>query len=234
MGVVQCLFQSFVRWLEAGWSNSSFSLLAPGMFSGARSTWSSAMLVILYLPRGVLSLTSKQLPVFFWNRSIWHLHMYLHHRKFFFWEVSLRRDLSHLFILLSAKSTFLGTVLLFLGNLNIHPLFHSIGFEKRAFYTWKNNHVMHPSIPAELSPAQPPPPPPRATAGHLPALSVPGVGHLQILRCPGAEHLQTAGPTPSFWHARGFLTEYNYTEHFTGKASRLAHFSRKEKNCRGL
>ena len=154
MGVVQCLFQSSVRWLEAGWSNSSFSLLAPGMFSGARSTWSSAMLVILYLPRGVLSLTSKQLPVFFWNRSIWHLHMYLHHRKFFFWEVSLRRDLSHLFILLPAKSTFLGTVLLFLGNPNIH----SIGFEKQAFYTWKNNHVMHPSIPAELSPAQPPPP----------------------------------------------------------------------------
>ena len=159
MGVVQCLFQSFVRWLEAGWSNSSFSLLAPGMFSGARSTWSSAMLVILYLPRGVLSLTSKQLPVIFWNRSIWHLHMYLHHRKFFFWEVSPRRDLSHLFILLPAKSTFLGTVLLFLGNLNIHPLFHSIGFEKQAFYTWKNNHVMYPSIPAELSPAQPPTPP---------------------------------------------------------------------------
>ena len=33
--------------------------------------------------------------------------------------------------------------------------------------------------------AQPPPPPPRATAGHLPALSIPGVGHLQILHCPG-------------------------------------------------
>ena len=30
------------------------------------------------------------------------------------------------------------------------------------------------------------PPPSRATAGHLPALSVPGVGHLQILRCPGS------------------------------------------------
>ena len=30
-----------------------------------------------------------------------------------------------------------------------------------------------------LRPAPPPPPPPRATAGHLPAMSVPGVGHLQ-------------------------------------------------------
>ena len=195
MGVVQCLFQSFVRWLEAGWSNSSFSLLAPGMFSGARSTWSSAMLVILYLPRGVLSLTSKQLPVFFWNRSIWHLHMYLHHRKFFFWEVSLRRDLSHLFILLSAKSTFLGTVLLFLGNLNIHPLFHSIGFEKQAFYTWKNNHVMHPSIPAELSPAQPspaPPPPP----GTFACFVSPRGGTFANLALPGGRAFANRGANP--------------------------------------
>ena len=46
-------------------------------------------------------------------------------------------------------------------------------------------------------------------------LSPPGAtaGHLQILRCQGAGHL----PTPSFWHARGFLLEYNYTEDFTGK-----------------
>ena len=41
--------------------------------------------------------------------------------------------------------------------------------------------------------------PPRATAGHLPALSVPGVGHLQILCCPGAGHLPTPWPIfPSF------------------------------------
>ena len=34
-------------------------------------------------------------------------------------------------------------------------------------------------------------PPPRATAGHLPALSVPGVGHLLILCFPVAGHLLT-------------------------------------------
>ena len=45
-----------------------------------------------------------------------------------------------------------------------------------------------------------PPHPPRATAGHLPTLSVPGVGHLQILCC--------LGPFPS--HSE--LSEYNYTE----------------------
>ena len=59
--------------------------------------------------------------------------------------------------------------------------------------------------------------PPRATAGHLHALSVPGVGHLQILHCPGAGHSPTPGPFPRFSHARGFLSEYNYTEGFTGK-----------------
>ena len=37
----------------------------------------------------------------------------------------------------------------------------------------------------------PPPPPPRDTAGHLPALSVPGVGHLLILCFPVAGHLLT-------------------------------------------
>ena len=56
-----------------------------------------------------------------------------------------------------------------------------------------------------------PPPLPRATAGHLPALSVQGVGHLQILHCPWAGHLPTLGPLASFWHAPSFLSEYNYT-----------------------
>ena len=71
---------------------------------------------------------------------------------------------------------------------------------------------MHQSIP----PA-PRPPPPRATAGHLHALSVPGVGHLQILHCPGAGHSPTPGPFSRFSHAHGVLSEYNYTEGFTRK-----------------
>ena len=76
--------------------------------------------------------------------------------------------------------------------------------------------IMHQSIsPAPSTP--PPSPPPRASVGHLPVLSVPGVGHLQILHCLGAGHLTTPGPFPSFWHTHGFLSEYNYTEGFTGK-----------------
>ena len=80
----------------------------------------------------------------------------------------------------------------------------------------------------------PQPLPPRTTAGHLPSTSVPGMEHLQILCCPGTGHLPTPGPSPSFWHAHGLLSEYNYTEDFTGKITRLAHLSRTGKNCKGL
>ena len=34
---------------------------------------------------------------------------------------------------------------------------------------------------------------------------------------PGTGHLQTPAPFPNFWHACGFLSEYNYTEDFTKK-----------------
>ena len=80
----------------------------------------------------------------------------------------------------------------------------SRGFARYVFLVY----VMHQSIPAA-------PRPPRATVGRLPTLSVPEVGHLQILLCPGARHLPTPGLFPSFWHAHGFLSEYNYTEDFT-------------------
>ena len=45
-----------------------------------------------------------------------------------------------------------------------------------------------------------------------------------------AGQLPTPGPFPSFCHARGFLPEYNYTDDFTGKESRLAHLSWTGKN----
>ena len=51
---------------------------------------------------------------------------------------------------------------------------------------------------------------------------------------PGTEHLPTPGPFPSFWYARGFLSEYNYAKDFTGKESRFAHLSRTSINWRGL
>ena len=46
--------------------------------------------------------------------------------------------------------------------------------------------------------------------------------------------ITSLGPPPNFGHACDFLSEYNYTEDFIGKASRLAHLSRTGKNCKGL
>ena len=58
------------------------------------------------------------------------------------------------------------------------------------------------------------PPPLRATAGHLPAFSVPKMGHLQILRRPGPDICQTWGYSRAFdMHA----VSYKYTEDITGK-----------------
>ena len=69
----------------------------------------------------------------------------------------------------------------------------------------------------------------RATAGHLPSLSVPEVGHLQILSCPGAEGQAFANPE-LLTRTRFPVSEYNYTEDFTGKTCRLAHLSKTGKN----
>ena len=88
----------------------------------------------------------------------------------------------------------------------------------------KNGQLMHQSASCAHAPL-------RATAGHLPALSFPGVGHLPILRCPGAGHLPTPGLFPSCWHARGLLSKYNNTEDFTGKTSILVHLSRTGKKA---
>ena len=65
----------------------------------------------------------------------------------------------------------------------------------------------------------------------------PRVGHLQILHCPGAGHLPTPGPFLSFWHARGFLSESNYTEDFTGKkqiGSSVKDKKKIEEGCKGM
>jgi len=78
------------------------------------------------------------------------------------------------------------------------------------------------------------PPSPWATAGHLPALSV--LGGKAVANCvlPRGRALPAPGPPPNFGHTCDFLFEYNYTEDFIGKTSRLAHLSRMGKHIRGL
>ena len=91
---------------------------------------------------------------------------------------------------------------------------------------------MHQSFRAAPS-SRPPPSLRRATAGHFPAFLVQGVVHLQILRCPGTGHLPTPGLFPSFWHARGFLSEYNHTEDITEKKKQIGS-SVKDRGWKGM
>ena len=60
-------FNQNFSWETVSFSVSSLIKLASGISSGVRATWSSAMLVIFNLPRGLLSLTSMQLPFFSGN-----------------------------------------------------------------------------------------------------------------------------------------------------------------------
>ena len=74
-----------------------------------------------------------------------------------------------------------------------------------------NRRVMHQSIPVQLRSASP-----RLLRG-ICAFSASGMGHLKILRCPRSGHLPTPELLPRHGHARGFLSEYNYTKDITGK-----------------
>ena len=83
----------------------------------------------------------------------------------------------------------------------------------------KKSSIMHQSIPA--APSTPP-----GYCGAFARLVSPGGGAFANFALPGTGHWPTPGPFLSFWHARGLLSENNYTEDFTGKESRLAHLSR--------
>ena len=79
------------------------------------------------------------------------------------------------------------------------------------------------------------PGPPRATAGHLHALSVPGVGHLQILHCPGGRAFANPGTIPEVLTRTRFpIRIWLHRRFYWKKKSRLAHLSRTGINWRGL
>ena len=82
--------------------------------------------------------------------------------------------------------------------------------------------LMHQSIPAAPSP-------PRLLRGVCPPCHSQGWG-ISKFSLPGDQAFANRGAIPpSFWHARGFLCEYNYTEDFTGKTSILAHVKHRKK-----
>ena len=61
------------------------------------------------------------------------------------------------------------------------------------------------------------PPPPRATAGHLPPLSVPGVGHLQMLALPGGRAFANPRANPELLTRTRFPIRIKLQEGFTGR-----------------
>ena len=89
---------------------------------------------------------------------------------------------------------------------------------------------MHQSIPAAPRPPLPPPPPLRLLWGICPPCQCQawGICNICAARGPGICRPRDQ-PRASDTHAC-FLSEYNYTEDFTGKTSRLAHLSRTAKN----
>ena len=91
------------------------------------------------------------------------------------------------------------------------------------------------SVNSSCAHTPPPPPPhhPRLLRSICPPCQSRG-GAFANFALLGARHLSTPGPAPNFWQASGFLSEYTYTEDFNGKTSRLAHLSRRRKNCKGM
>ena len=97
---------------------------------------------------------------------------------------------------------------------------------------------MHQSIPAA------PPPRPFPTPFPLPGycgafarLVSPGSRAFANFALSGGRAFANPGPFPSFWHAHGFLSEYNYTEGFTGKKADWLICQRQEwieEGCKGI
>ena len=93
---------------------------------------------------------------------------------------------------------------------------------------------MHQSIQFHLRPASTHPPFPfPGNCGAFSCLVSPGGGAYANFALPGDRAFANPRAIPELSHAHGFLSEYNYTESFTGK-TRLAHLSRTGIDYRGL
>ena len=98
-------------------------------------------------------------------------------------------------------------------------------FEDEAFHvnsTVTTNFCFTQTIPA--APNAPPPPPSQAMTGHFPTLQPRGWGISKFCAAQGSGICQppTTRQPPRLRHSRSFQSEYNYTENFPGKTSRLA------------
>ena len=84
----------------------------------------------------------------------------------------------------------------------------------------------------QLRPAPPPPFPPGLLQGISPSFQSRG-GAFANFALLGGRAFDIPGAIPSSWHARRFLSAYNYTEDITRKKRRLVHLSRTGA-CKGM
>ena len=112
------------------------------------------------------------------------------------------------------------------------PIMLNSKFNSSNRWTWKFSRFRLMDQPIPAAPSSPSPNPGLMRA--FVHLVSPGGGAFANFALPVGRAFANPGATPSFRHARGFLSKYNYTEDFTGKTSRLAHFSRTGKKWRGL
>ena len=115
--------------------------------------------------------------------------------------------------------------LILLNNRSVQVVTFEINFEKKyqslCFVHLRHSYcIMHQSIPAAPSV----PRPPGLLQGICPPCQSWGRG---ICKFCAARGLGSCQPQSS--DTCGFLSEYNYTDDFTGKTSRLAHLSMKRK-----
>ena len=114
------------------------------------------------------------------------------------------------------------------------PIMLNSKFNSSNRWTWKFSRFRLTDQPIPAAPSPPIPPPHPGLMGAFVRLVSPGGGAFANFALPVGRAFANLGATPTFRHARGFLSKYNYTEDFTGKTSRLAHFSRTGKKWRGL
>ena len=97
------------------------------------------------------------------------MHKHLHHRTFFFWEIS-QINACHC----SQQNKHFWELCSFSFKICICIFFYSIGFAKEAFYTCKNNR--NASVNSSRAQHQPPTPPPRLLRGICPPCQSQGWG----------------------------------------------------------
>ena len=117
------------------------------------------------------------------------MHKHLHHRTFFFWEIS-QINACHC----SQQNKHFWELCSFSLEICICIFFYSIGFAKEAFYTCKNNR--NASVNSSRAQHQPPTPPPPGYCGAFAHLVSPRGGAFPNFVLPGGRAFANPAANP--------------------------------------